>query len=78
MSVDTQPIEHPLLVDIRELSRLLKRSVASLCRDDAQGRLPEALRIGGSKRWRYAEVVAWVEAGMPGREKWAALHTCPK
>ena len=67
----------PLLVSIGELSRLLRRSEASLHRDEAAGRLPAALRIGGSKRWRYAEIVAWVEAGMPDRETWAARRKVP-
>jgi predicted DNA-binding transcriptional regulator AlpA len=47
--------------------------VPSLHRDDAAGRLPAALRIGGSKRWRYAEITAWVEAGCPTRAEWAAI-----
>ena len=64
----------PLLVSIGELSKLLRRSEASLHRDDAAGRLPAALRIGGSKRWRYGEIVAWVEAGMPERVDWQVLH----
>src|SRR5436309_9465627 len=65
----------PLLVGIEDLAVLLSRSVPSLHRDDAAGRLPAALRIGGSKRWRYAEIVAWVEAGCPPRAEWAALTT---
>ena len=62
----------PLLVDIVELSKLLQRSVASLHRDDAAGRLPAGLKLGASKRWRYAEIADWVAAGMPDRKNWAA------
>jgi predicted DNA-binding transcriptional regulator AlpA len=61
-----------MLTDYRGLSRLLSRSVASLQRDDAAGRLPAAVRIGGSKRWRVAEIAAWVEAGCPPRAEWQA------
>jgi hypothetical protein len=64
----------PLLVDIRGLSKLLSRSIASLARDDAAGRLPAGLRIGSSKRWRYSEIVAWVEAGCPSRKEWMARN----
>jgi predicted DNA-binding transcriptional regulator AlpA len=60
----------PLLIDMAGLSRLLARSEASLYRDDAAGRLPAGLRLGASKRWRYAEIVAWVEAGCPDRKTW--------
>jgi hypothetical protein len=63
----------PLLVDIVGLSKLLCRSVASLHRDDATGRLPAGLKIGASKRWRYPEIVAWVDAGAPDRNTWDTL-----
>jgi len=59
--------------NIGGLAVLLARSVPSLHRDDAAGRLPAALRIGGSKRWRYAEIAAWVEAGCPPRAEWSAV-----
>jgi hypothetical protein len=64
----------PLLLDIRGLAYLLARSVPSLHRDDAAGRLPAALRIGGSKRWRYPDIVEWVELGCPSRVEFEALR----
>jgi predicted DNA-binding transcriptional regulator AlpA len=72
--VDTATELPPLLVDMAGLSRLLARSEASLYRDDAAGRLPAGLKLGASKRWRYSEIVAWVEAGMPCRRTWEALR----
>lgn len=64
----------PLLIDIQQLSALLARSTASLERDEAAGRLPAPLRLGGSKRWRYAEIEAWVAAGCPERKTWEAMR----
>lgn len=61
-----------LLIDIRQLAALLSRSVASLERDQAAGRLPAPVRVGGSKRWRRAEIEAWVAAGCPARAAWDA------
>ncbi len=58
----------PLLVDINRLAVLLGRSVASLERDQAAGRLPAPVRIGGSKKWRLADIQAWVAAGCPARD----------
>lgn len=58
----------PLLVDINRLAVLLGRSVASLERDQAAGRLPAPVRIGGSKKWRLADIQAWVAAGCPTRK----------
>jgi prophage regulatory protein len=62
---DTPPV--PLLIDIHTLAALLTRSVASLERDQATGRLPAPVRIGGSKKWRRADIEAWVAAGCPAR-----------
>ncbi len=72
MTETTQPTgatapPQPLLVDIHALAGLLDRSVASLERDQAAGRLPAPVRIGGSKRWRRADIEAWVAAGCPAQ-----------
>jgi predicted DNA-binding transcriptional regulator AlpA len=56
------------------LAALLSRSIPSLHRDDAAGRLPAALRIGGSKRWRYSDIAEWVELGCPSRADFDALR----
>jgi predicted DNA-binding transcriptional regulator AlpA len=63
----------PLRVDMAGLSRLLARSEASLDRDDSAGRIPAGRKLGGSKRWVYSEIVAWVEAGMPDRRTWELM-----
>lgn len=63
----------PLLIDRAELSRLLGRAVASIDRDEAAGRVPRAVRLGASKKWSRAEIVAWVAAGCPDREAWDAM-----
>jgi predicted DNA-binding transcriptional regulator AlpA len=70
------PPGQSLLLSVRDLARLLGRSVPSLDRDDAAGRLPAPVRIGGSKKWRRAEIVAWVAAGCPDRASWT-FHPQP-
>jgi predicted DNA-binding transcriptional regulator AlpA len=71
-----QPVEvgRGLLIDIQVLSGLLSRSVASLERDQAAGRLPAPVYVGGSRRWRRAEVEAWVAAGCPERVRWEEIR----
>lgn len=59
----------PLLLDIKCLAVLLTRSVASLERDQAAGRLPAPVRIGGSKKWRRADIEAWVAASCPAQTR---------
>lgn len=63
-----------LLIDIDQLSALLRRSVASLERDQTARRLPAQVYVGGSRRWRRAEIVAWVAAGCPVRARWEELR----
>lgn len=69
------PIGEGLLIDIEQLSVLLRRSVASLERDQAAGRLPAQVYVCGSKRWRRTEIVAWVAAGCPSRQRWEESRT---
>src|SRR5262245_29168424 len=64
-----------ILLSVRDLARLLGRSGPSLRRDDAAGRLPRPVRIGGSKKWRGGEILAWVVAGCPGRDDWTWTAT---
>jgi predicted DNA-binding transcriptional regulator AlpA len=61
----------PLAVDIRGLATLLQRSVASLHRDNAAGRLPAAVKIGASVRWIVRHVELWLEWGAPSRDEFA-------
>jgi predicted DNA-binding transcriptional regulator AlpA len=68
----------PLLIDMCGLSQLLARSEASLYRDDAAGRIPAGRKLGGSKRWVYSEIIAWVEAGMPCRATWEAMKNASR
>ena len=72
------PALPPLLIDMDALSQLLARSEASLYRDDAAGRIPAGRKLGGSKRWLYSEIVAWVEAGMPCRATWEAMKNASR
>jgi excisionase family DNA binding protein len=56
------PVE-PLLVNASEVARMLSVSKTTLWRLRASGRLPRPVRIGGSIRWRIAEIRTWIEQG---------------
>ncbi len=66
-----EPTDRPLLIDIRALAVLLDRSEASLERDQAAGRLPAPVWLGGSRKWRRAEIERWVDAGCPSQAEWS-------
>ena len=62
----------PLLVSANDLAKLLRLSVRSIRALDASGRLPRPLRVGGSVRWKLAEVRDWIAADCPPRQVWEA------
>jgi predicted DNA-binding transcriptional regulator AlpA len=69
----------PLAVDIKGLSTLLQRSIASLHRDNAARRLPPPVKIGSSVRWIIRHVELWLEWNCPSRSEFAArLAACSK
>lgn len=64
--------EPPLLVTGGLLALLLGVSKRHIERLDVSGKLPDAVRLGRSKRWRRAEIEAWLLAGCPDRAHWEA------
>lgn len=70
--------ESSLLVNAIILAGLIDKSVRSVWRDNAAGRLPRPVRIGGAVRWRRAEILDWVEAGCPDRRIWERTKKRPK
>lgn len=56
----------PVLIDAEALARMMDVSERTLWRWVSRGELPQPLRIGGSTRWRLAEINDWIERGCPG------------
>lgn len=59
-----------LVVDSREVSKMLKLSERKIWSMRKEGRMPEPLQLGQSIRWSRDEIEAWIEAGCPHRDKW--------
>lgn len=69
----------PLVVDARRLARLLCAGVRTVRTWDTAGKLPAPIRIGGRRVvWRVKEIRAWLAAGAPDRETWAAMTAARK
>ncbi len=52
----------PLLLDVRQVAELTALSVRTVWRYVAAGTFPEPITISGRlQRWRYSDVVAWVD-----------------
>lgn len=63
----------PILVGYPDLRVILGRSIGSLYRDRALGRLPQPVALGGSTKWIRDEIMAWIEAGCPCQKDWEAM-----
>ena len=57
--------EHPLLND-RDLARLTKFSVQTIQRRRLRGDGPPSIKIGGSVRYRWEDVMRWLDAQSNG------------
>jgi predicted DNA-binding transcriptional regulator AlpA len=68
------PDSNPLVYTGDELAVALQVSRKTITRMDQTGRLPRAISIAGRKRWRRAEIAAWMSAGAPTRRDWEALQ----
>ena len=69
----------PLLVDAADAAALCGVSRATWFSMQSCGAIPAAvLRRGRVVRWSYAEIVAWIAAGCPARDRWAVLNGRPR
>lgn len=69
-----QPEDMPLLVDSKQVAKLLNLGERTIWRMAHSGILPKPMKIGGAVRWSYEEVKAWIEAGCPRDQKWKRLR----
>ena len=53
----------PLLITATELAELLQVSKRTLWRLRSAGHLPQAVRLGGTVRWRLDEIRKWIAGG---------------
>ena len=77
-AIDRQTAVEPLVADARRLAKLLCAGVRTVRTWDAAGKLPAPVRIGGRVVWRVDEIRAWLDAGAPDRETWAARRAARK
>jgi len=76
MTTNGQPASIlPLLLDAKDVGRLLSVSTKTVRRMNASGRLPRPVQPSpGAVRWRTAELEAWIAAGCPSRRDWEAMR----
>ena len=64
----------PTLCDISEVARLLGISRAHACKLNSTGLLPSPMRLGRRTLWSRAELVDWIAAGVPSRDRWETMR----
>ena len=65
-------VREALAVCARELAEMLGVSLRQVWRLNSAGRLPKAIRLGGSVRWNRREIMDWFQSGCPDRQTWEA------
>ena len=68
-----EPVVSALLT-AEAVGKLLSVSTRSVWRLAASHRLPAPVVVGRRKRWRRAELLDWIEAGLPSRGEWEGLR----
>lgn len=71
--MDTFHDSRCLTLDAKGVGQLIGRSARSIERDDDEGRIPQSVRIGASRRWIEEEVRCWLRHGCPRREEWVRI-----
>jgi len=62
-----------VLLTAADVARLLAVTVRHVRALDSSGRLPRPVRLGRAVRWRRDELLAWLDAGAPGRDRWETI-----
>lgn len=66
----------PELLSGKQVAQLLSISPAHFFKLKRTGRLgPMPVRLGRCVRYRRAEILAWIDAGVPSRHKWEILRS---
>jgi excisionase family DNA binding protein len=59
------PTDQGILIDSREVAKLLKVSPRKLWKMQDTGEMPPPVRIGRAVRWSYEALKKWVDSGCP-------------
>lgn len=63
-----------LALPAKAAAKLLGISERHLWALHSSARIPQPIRLGRSVRWRRAELVEWLDAGAPPRDRWEAMR----
>jgi prophage regulatory protein len=61
------------LLNAKILGEKINLSKRQIFRLNSCGKIPAALKIGGSIRWRQSDIELWLEMGCPDRKTFEAM-----
>lgn len=64
----------PELLRDTEAAELCGLSRSGWHKANSAGRVPLPVRIGRATRWRRTELLDWIAAGTPRRDRWIAMR----
>jgi predicted DNA-binding transcriptional regulator AlpA len=71
--IPTHPATLPLMLKSSAFARLLSIGESTLAALRTEGKIgPTPIKVGGSVRFKSAEVIAWITAGCPDAVTWRA------
>jgi predicted DNA-binding transcriptional regulator AlpA len=62
-----------IMVTVHEAAAMCKMSKTTFYKLHASGKTPRRVKLGALARWRRQEILDWIKAGCPSREKWEAM-----
>ncbi len=62
------------LIDIIEVAKMCGMSKSMYKKLYSMEQTPEGIKLGRLRRWRRTEILAWINAGCPSREKWLIVR----
>ena len=66
------------LLNVKDVAAALSVSERQVWKLLSSGRIPMPVRLGRSVRWRRDELLQWVDADCPARDRWEAMGRAGK
>ncbi len=67
----------PELVTAKQVAEMLQIGVTTVYELKSAGKIPASLStLGRTNRWVRKEILDWIDAGSPNRQKWEAIKSC--
>ena len=69
MNTQTTPPDAGILVDVAEVAKICGLSRSAFYKLVSSGRAPKPIKLGRASRWRRQEIIDWIAAGCPHRDR---------